>query len=556
VKFRLLLLCLLLNYSGLLAQGKLRIYDCQSQALLLEQAVLDSVDRNERLADLLAAQQQQGYLSAYIQVVEQDSLRFCLEKGVKFTWFSLRLHPNITGDWLRTLGYKSRYFDNQPVNPAQLDQLCAGLLRLAENEGFPFARLYFDSLQIVGQQISVGLRLERGPEVRYAGIRLAGDASLRERFLRNYLQLNTGALYSQKNIDQISRRLSALPYLTESEAARIYFINDQAEIYLYTQKQRANNFDGMLGVFPNSANNKLLLTGDINLQLWSVFKQGEQLGFNFRSLQPGTQDLKIKLSWPFLFQTPLGVDADFSLFKRDSTFLEIQSKLGLQYVLNGADWLRAYLENRSYDLLTSTRLPGFANVGGNLFGLEYQRFRLDRALNPSRGFRYLIGGGAGEREVAAFEDVAAKRLPQYQLKAEGEAYWPWLPRWIAAFELNSRFLITNQLYQNELYRLGGFKTLKGFDEMSVNASQYAFLNIEQRFLLDRGSWLYAFWNGGWLRNGAIGQDYTDTPYGFGAGLTFTNKAGIFSLVYALGSEQSNSLRLNAAKVHLGYRYLL
>ncbi len=537
-------------------QSVLRIYNCESDKLLLEQRVIDSIDLTERLSVFLAGRQQSGFLSAQLLPKAGDSLSYCSEDGVQFSWLQLRLHPGITGDWLRTLGYKSRYFDGRPVNPTQLDQLCNGLLRLAENEGFPFARLYFDSLEIGDKQISVVLRLERGALIKYSGIRLAGNAGVSERFLRNYLQLNTGQPYRQNNINQISRRLAALPYLTESEAARIYFLNDRAELYLYAQSQRANNFDGMLGVFPNSANNKLLLTGDLNLQLWSVFKQGEQLGFNFRSLQPGTQDLKIKLAWPFLFQTPLAIDADFSLFKRDSTFLEIQSNLGLQYILSGADWFRAFVENRSYDLLTSNPRPGFASVGGNLFGLEYQRFRLDRALNPSRGYRFRLGAGAGERSINATASLPEFSRPQYQFKADVELYWPWRKQWITVFELNSRFLFTEDLYQNELYRLGGFKTLKGFDEQSINASQYAFLNVEQRFLLDRGSWLYVFWNGGWLKNAAIGQSYSDRPFGFGAGLTFTNNAGIFSLAYALGSERSNPIRFNAAKVHLGYRYLL
>lgn len=537
-------------------QTVLRIYGCENDKMLLEQRVIDSLDRSERLSGFIAGRQQMGFLSARLSPKAGDSTAFCLDDGAKFSWLQLRLDPSITGDWLRSLGYKSRYFDGRPVNPKQLDQLCSGLLRLAENEGFPFARLYFDSLEISNDRIAVVLRLERGALIRYAGIRLAGDARISDNFLRNYLQLNTGQPYRQSAIDQISRRLAALPYLAESEPARIYFLNDQAEVYLYAQSQRANNFDGMLGVFPNSATNKLLLTGDVNLQLWSVFKQGEQLGFNFRSLQPGTQDLKIKLAWPFLFQTPLGIDADFSLFKRDSTFLEIQSNLGLQYLLSGADWFRAYVESRSYNLLTTLPQAGFASVGGNLFGLEYQRFRLDRALNPSRGYRFRIGGGAGDRTVGATDIQQEFRRPQYQFKADAELYWPWFRRWIAVFELNSRFLFTNTLYQNELYRLGGFKTLKGFDEQSINASQFAFLNIEQRFLLDRGSWLYVFWNGGWLKNDAIGQGYTDRPYGFGAGLTFTNSAGIFSLAYALGSERANALRLNAAKVHLGYRYLL
>jgi hemolysin activation/secretion protein len=107
-----------------------------------------------------------------------------------------------------------------------------------------------------------------------------------------------------------------------------------------------------------------------------------------------------------------------------------------------------------------------------------------------------------------------------------------------------------------LFRFGGFRTLKGFDEESVLASSYLIFNLEQRFLLDANSWLYLFGNGGWLRNDAIGQNYRDTPYGLGAGITFQTNAGVFSVAYALGSERGAPLSFRNTKVHLGYRYLL
>lgn len=43
----------------------------------------------------------------------------------------------------------------------------------------------------------------------------------------------------------------------------------------------------------------------------------------------------------------------------------------------------------------------------------------------------------------------------------------------------------------------------------------------------------------------------DTPFGFGAGITFETKLGIFSFNYALGKEFDNPVRFKAAKIHFG-----
>jgi len=556
VKGIFLLVVILLSGLTVRGQSQVTVRNCSGNAILGSWQTRDSLDHQQKLQDFLRKQYNEGYLSATLLPDTTAYLSFCLDRGLRYNWLRLQLSEDVPADWLRELRFKGRLFEGKPVNPGQLERFTEALLQLAENRGFPFARVSFDAVSLDSIFFSARIRFDTGPSVVYKGVRLAGDGPVKTSFLAAYLQLNTGKRYDQRSIDQISQRLRALPYLTETEAARIYFDNNQAEIYVYTRKQSVNNFDGMLGIFPNSANNKLVLTGDLNLQLWSVFKSGEQLGFNFRSLESGTQDLKIKVNWPMLFKSPIGFDADFSLFKRDSTFLEVQTNLGLPYSLGAADWLRVYAELRTYSLLTTLVQPGFANVGGELYGLEYQRFRLNRALNPSDGYRFRLGAAAGERELRATETTPARRFQQYQLSGEAETYWHWKPRWITALELRSKLLFSDQIYQNEVYRLGGFKTLKGFDEASVAATQYLFLNIEQRFLLEQNSWLYLFWNGGWLQNRSIGNTYTDRPHGFGAGLTFQNSAGIFSLAYALGKERNNPFELRSAKVHLGYRYLL
>jgi outer membrane protein assembly factor BamA len=539
---------------GALSQA-LTVVDGQGQVLTTI-ATNDSLQQQQALSAFLRSRWAAGYLTASLYADSADSSRFYYHEGESYQWLQLEAGSGLSQDWLRELGFKARYFANKNIDPAAFEKLTESVLTLAANKGFPFARLQFDSLQWQGNALYGRLTLDRGPQIRYGDIRIAGDAPVSKRFLRQYLGIETGKVYAEKQLNAFSRRLSALPYLRETEVARVYYFNNQTDIYLYTAKRAANAFDGMLGVFPNSNNGRLQLMGDLNLQLWSIFKQGEQFALQFRSLQQGTQDLKLHINWPFLFRTPLGLDEAFSLFRRDTTFLEIQNRFSLQYPLDGADWLRVFVDNRVYNLINNTNRGDLANVNGRLYGIAYQRYRLNDILLPSRGWRMLLSLAAGERRLPATENSEALRYVQYQIQTEASVYWRWHRRWILVNELHSQHQLSDALRQNEMYRLGGFKSLKGFDEASLLAAQYAFLNVEQRFLLDANSWLYAFWNGGWLRYASSEQRYDDRPYGLGLGLTFSNNSGLFSLAYALGSERGNPLRLNAAKVHLGYRYLL
>ena len=102
-----------------------------------------------------------------------------------------------------------------------------------------------------------------------------------------------------------------------------------------------------------------------------------------------------------------------------------------------------------------------------------------------------------------------------------------------------------------MYRFGGLKTLRGFDEASLLASTYGIGKIEYRFILETNSYLLLFFNQAWFENKGRETPVSDTPYGFGAGITFDTKLGIFSFTYALGSQQDSPIEFRAAKIHFG-----
>lgn len=558
----LLLLCLTGRANAQAFELALR--DCGETALRTRLLVADSAAAQLRLAEWLLQARARGFLAAGYDTLHwrAEGVEACLYWGEPIAWAQLNTAA-VPAEYLSKAGFRYRNFDAHVVDPRTLDRLSRRLLREAENDGYPFATIRFDSLTLVDNRLSAQLHYSSGKQISYDSLRLGGDLKLHPKVLARYLQLREGQLYKEEDVQRIARRLNALPYARLRQNAQIYFYNDKASIAVFADNRRVNSFDGMLGLFPNANNDgSLLLTGDLNLLLWSAFRRGELISFNWRSLQAGTQDLKTRVRWPFLFNSPVGLDVDFRLFRRDSSFLEVQSLAGLGYTFSPGNYLKGYLQQRSYRLLGSPQinLSQQARVDGTLYGLEYSLQRLDRAFNPYRGWRMVLGGGAGRRTAnAQLQDGAFdgnQTYDQYQLHTEGQVYLPWLRRWQTALQWHGQALFSDNIYANELFRFGGFRTLKGFDEESVFASSYLLLNVEQRFLLDNDSWLYVFWNGGWLRNDAVGQAYRDTPYGVGAGITFQTNSGIFSVAYALGSERNAPLTLRNAKVHLGYRYLL
>lgn len=93
--------------------------------------------------------------------------------------------------------------------------------------------------------------------------------------------------------------------------------------------------------------------------------------------------------------------------------------------------------------------------------------------------------------------------------------------------------------------------MRGFDEESIYATQYYIGKAEFRYILDRNSFLQIFYNQAYYASETISGNIYDKPLGFGAGITFETKLGIFSLNYAVGKQFNNPIQFRSAKIHFG-----
>lgn len=109
---------------------------------------------------------------------------------------------------------------------------------------------------------------------------------------------------------------------------------------------------------------------------------------------------------------------------------------------------------------------------------------------------------------------------------------------------------SQNLVLSDLYRVGGLKTLRGFNENNYFVSDFAVYTLEYRYFTDESSYVMLFANQGYVHN-KLNNDFTDWPIGFGTGISFSTRAGIFQFIYALGSAKDQPLNLNLSKIHFG-----
>jgi outer membrane protein assembly factor BamA len=107
------------------------------------------------------------------------------------------------------------------------------------------------------------------------------------------------------------------------------------------------------------------------------------------------------------------------------------------------------------------------------------------------------------------------------------------------------------IFKNELFRIGGLRTLRGFDEESIFASTYVIPTVEYRFLFSQNSNLLLFAEGAWYENNSNTAYLNDMPMSVGAGINFETKAGILTINYALGNQFNNGFDLRNGKIHFG-----
>lgn len=545
---------------------------------------LGGADMGLRLIRLL---QENTYLGASLdsfQRLDARNARARLFLGPPMYWVALRPLPGEADAWLDAAGFREQLFRDRPLRYDVYLRLRQKILEQAENNGYPFAALYLDSIAVAPDGgVSAVLRVQRNRYFTLKPLRVVGDLRLPGGYLSNYLGLRPGAPYNRTRVLRARDRLRELPFVEATGNPTVSFAGDQATVNLFLQKKRAGRFDFIIGLLPqpNDPDGGLLLTGSLNAGFQNALNLGERLSVEFERLRPETQKLDAYAAFPYAFGLPFGAEARLGVFRRDSSWVDAQSQLGVQYFLEGSDFVSFFWENKSSNLQTidtaaviaSRRLPAVLDLRQNGFGLETGLTRLDYRFNPRRGWALSLRGVAGFNTVrrnptiedlrdpddpgfsfAGLYDSVAVRVARFRLDGRAEYYLPLARRATVKIGLRGGGIFSERpVFVNEQYRLGGNKLLRGFDEESLFATRFVVATAELRLLLAQNSFLAAFTDYGYVENLTDRNRVFLRPWGIGAGLNFETSLGVFGINMAFGRRDAGqAIDWRAAKFHLGY----
>ncbi len=513
---------------------------------------------------LIAVLQKDGYFTAKADALSKQGNQFIttISVGKQFIW--ARLSVGSLSPLLQDkTGFRGKFYLDQPFHYEEVGQLMENVLQHAENTGYPFASIRLTDISLTEGEISASLDYQAGPFITFGHLHVNDSSLIKPGFLAAYLGIKAGSAYQQKKVDAIESLVSELPYLSLEQPIRTTFQNESADIYLELSKKKSNQIDGVISFLPNEGKGgKLLLTGEVNLLLNNLFHAGKTLSFQWQRLQVQSQELTAHYAHPNLLKSPLDVSLGFDFLKQDTLFVNRDFRADFSFRKNAFSKIGVYANFRSSRLLShqGASLPAetiseYADFNLNSYGIKYTWRNLDHLLFPIKGMNFSLEGSVGNKKLKdTVPDNAAvpSQTWQYMLLGTLSYYRP-LGKSVVLFQrLQGGTMQSEQLFMNDLWRIGGLHSLRGFNEKFFYVSSYALSNLELRLLFDRQqeehSYLFVFYDQSYISR----EGYTDYPLGVGAGISLVTKTGVFNLAYALGKTKEQPLDLSLSKIHFGY----
>ena len=533
--------------------------------------------------DVLLLLQQKGYLGASVDSLAESPQKTMawVYVGSTYTWGSIVIDSTLAsiGKWDHPV---PSFLTGKPLDPSELIYAKEQILQHLENNGYPFASISLDSSYFEESVLHGRLYVNKGPLYHIDSILVEGNVRLQMSFLERYLDIPAGSIYQRDKLNNISKKLSQLGFLKETAPWNLTLLGTGATLNLFLASKQSSQIDVLAGLMPSNTQigGKLLLTGEANMQLRNAFGGGENLLLNWQQIQVQSPRLQIGFQKPYLFKSNVGVDFQFNLFKKDSTFLTINTNIGIQYAPSPNQNIKVFFQQFSSSLLdvdtnkikTPKRLPLNLDISTSNMGVDFTYAGTDNKFNPQSGLEWKAILTAGLRKVrpnnaikelkvdskgqsfdfASLYDTIKAAASQIRMNISLDRYQKVGNQATIKTGIKAGYIQSQQLFANELFQVGGIKTLRGFDEESIFASEFIIATAEYRYLIGPSSYLFAFLDAAHAGRKSYLSNFSGKFLGGGLGLSFETKSGIFNLAYAVGKKPDSAINFKESKIHFGF----
>lgn len=460
--------------------------------------------------------------------------------GKIFDEIALNFEKNQFNTFLKDYNYNEKSNTiNIPVS--QTKPFLKTLIAHFESIGYPFVDVQLKNQKIESDQLSAFVNITVANKRTIDKIVIEGYSAFPLSFINHQTPLKIGTTFNQQKINKTAESLHRLSFVHQLKEPAILFTKDSTIIYLYLDKKKAHQFDGLIGFNNTENSSKLKLHGYVDVQLNNLFNKGEQLAIHWQNTTQKQTSFQLKTSIPFILNSPISLEGSFNLYKQDAAFLTTSFYAGLMYPFE-KHLIKVSLHSYSSNVLTNANNILMDDFTKLLYGLTYSykletenRFfptELEGELSAFTGTRKTFLGNTTQQEVQLLINYTWKINRRNYIFAQNQ----------------SAKLIGNQFLINELFLIGGTNSIRGFNENQLFSTAYSIFKLEYRMVTSIDSYFYTITDYGISKNKVDTTNFN--MLGLGLGYVFKVNSGFLNFSYSIGKFSNTSFDINQSKVHL------
>ena len=416
------------------------------------------------------------------------------------------------------------------------------LVTLFENKGDSFVQLSLENIKLENQEASARLRLEQNFIRTIDKVIVKGYENFPKNYLDHELNLKLGSIFNKEKIDLASRAINNIPFADERKPPEVLFTNDSTIIYLYINKKKSNQFDGIIGFASKDESDGLEFNGYLDLAINNIFNAGETIALYWKNNGENRQRFYLEAEAPYLFNLPISPKLNFELYRQDSTFNNVKANISLLYNITGKGQIAAEFSTENSNDLLNGSAAGVVSFSNIFYGLSYNyRLLSSDSMFPVKfniNFSALLGSRKDATESTNQMKFFINAHYVYSINQKNFVF----------VANTSGVLNSDNYFENELFRIGGINNLRGVNEESIFASSYTIFNLEYRFKPNLSSYIYTITDFSYSENKLTNDD--TNVLSLGLGYAFRTKAGILNLSYAIGKFDNSPFTFDNSKVHI------
>jgi outer membrane protein assembly factor BamA len=433
--------------------------------------------------------------------------------------------------------------DTISIPITQLQFLLNTISKKLDKEGKSFSKVQLSDIEIKEKVIFADLKIHESTERTINKVLIKGYELFPKAHIKHYFNIKENTVFNREKIEEISTSTRSLQFAKETKEPEVLFTKDSTLLYIYLKKKQNNSFDGLVN-FTSKEKGGILFNGHLDLKLNNILNSGERFELFWNSIGEEKQEFKVATEIPYVFNTPVSPSITFTLFKQDSTFLNTELKTNLSYNINSKTKIAAtYSSINSKNLQENTTTNSVEEFKNSFWGFifSYSKPRNDHFNNDKILLKVHPTIGHRNSKVSTSKQVKIELTTSY--------IWELNERSSIFIKNKTGYLTSDDFLDNELYRIGGANSIRGYNEQSIYTNRFSVFNIEYRFLTSQTSYLYSITDIASVNSGANNE----TLLGIGVGYLFKTNNSQINISTAVGKNTSNKFDFNTSKIIIRWK---